>query len=63
MEPEGLTALHLLIKLRMATGNSTPLMTESPLSEIPPIRPSGSELGTIPLNASNLTPDSGAVNN
>jgi hypothetical protein len=52
MEPEGLTALHLLIKLRMAT-----------LSEIPPIRPSGSELGTIPLNASNLTPDSGAVNN
>jgi hypothetical protein len=63
MEPEGPTAPHLLIKPGMAIGNSTPLMTESPLSEIPPMGLSGSELGTAPLNVSNLTSDSGAVNN
>jgi hypothetical protein len=63
MEPEGPTAPHLSIKPGMATGNSTPLMTESPLSEIPPIGLSSSELGTAPSNASNPTLDSGAVNN
>jgi hypothetical protein len=56
-------ALYLLTKLGIAIDNSTLLITKSPLSEIPPIGLSSSELGTTPLNISNLTSDSGTVNN
>jgi hypothetical protein len=63
MELEGLIAPYLLIKLEMAIDNSTPLITKSPLSKIPPISLSSSKLGTIPLNISNLTLDSSTINN